>query len=251
MLPKIGVIDTYPVLIIIGILACLAYLEVYFRKTKAVKHLGTAVELNALFAILCGLLFSLLFQNLYDFIENPTTYHWVWDLTFYGGLIGGVLGFLAGYFLVIRKRFGASLGSIAIIAPAAITVAHGFGRIGCFLNGCCYGKPTDSWIGIKFTTTSGKVYPTNLMEAIFLLLLSGVLLFLALKGKGIFNFAIYMIGYGIFRFGIEYLRGDDRGDFVPGLSPSQFWSILLVVGGIVYLIFFLMKIRKAKKEAEK
>ena len=51
--------------------------------------------------------------------------------------------------------------------------------------------------------------------------------------------AVYLVSYGIWRFVIEYFRADYRGDFIPGLSPSQFWSIIMVIGGIV--IFFLYR----------
>jgi phosphatidylglycerol:prolipoprotein diacylglycerol transferase len=253
MYPEIGgVVPTYPILIILGVVMCFVYLRIYYKSIQAKKGLLTSIEINACIAVAVGVLFSLLFQNLYDYIENPSGYVWSWDMTWFGGLIGGVGSFLIGYYAVIRKQYGKeTMRDLLIIAPAAITVAHGFGRIGCFLNGCCYGLPTDSWIGIKFTTTETKVYPTNLMEAIFLLLLSVLLLLLALRKHGRFNFAIYMLSYGAWRFGIEYLRGDDRGAFIPGLTPSQFWSILLFLGGIAYLIIEILKARKEKAETDK
>ena len=51
--------------------------------------------------------------------------------------------------------------------------------------------------------------------------------------------SLYLVSYGIWRFVIEYFRADYRGDFIPGLSPSQFWSILMVILGVV--IFFLYR----------
>ena len=48
-----------------------------------------------------------------------------------------------------------------------------------------------------------------------------------------------MIVYAIWRFIIEYFRADDRGSFIPGLSPSQFWSIIMVIGGVA--IFFIYR----------
>ncbi|MBQ2431188.1 MAG: prolipoprotein diacylglyceryl transferase, partial [Campylobacter sp.] len=50
---------------------------------------------------------------------------------------------------------------------------------------------------------------------------------------------IYLIAYGVWRFFIEFARGDYRGSFIPGLSPSQFWSIILVILGVAYLLFRL------------
>ena len=61
-----------------------------------------------------------------------------------------------------------------------------------------------------------------------------------------------MIAYGIFRFFIEYLRNDDRGGFIPGISPSQFWSILMVVLGVglIFLVEYLWKKRKQTEVVE-
>ena len=59
--------------------------------------------------------------------------------------------------------------------------------------------------------------------------------------------SVYLIAYGIFRFFNEYLRADDRGEFVGGISPSQFWSILMVVIG-VGLIFLLKWLFKKRDE---
>ena len=90
-------------------------------------------------------------------------------MTFYGGLFGGVLGFLLTYYF-IRKNVNFKIMEVVKVAPVSIAIAHCIGRIGCTLAGCCYGKPTDSWIGIDLPG-HGKVIPTQLFEAIFLLIL--------------------------------------------------------------------------------
>ena len=146
-----------------------------------------------------------------------------------------------------KGNYHVCLNEALHIAPTAITVGHAFGRIGCFMNGCCYGKHTDSWLGMQFTTTPDKVYPTNLYEAIFLFILSGLLFLLAMKKLGKWCFPIYMMSYGVWRFLIEYLRGDYRGSFIPGLTPSQFWSIILFLGGVAYLIVVIVLQRKGKR----
>ena len=73
---------------------------------------------------------------------------------------------------------------------------------------------------------------------IFLLLLALILGILAFKDITKYTFVIYMTAYGIFRFLIEFIRGDERGQ-LQGLSPSQYWCIALVVGAVV--LFFLYK----------
>lgn len=238
-----GVIESYTVMMLLGIIAALALFEVYFR--KILKEPGSKVfylEMGLILSIAIGILGAYLTQNLYDFIQDPSNYRWSWSLTFYGGLIFGVGTFVLLYFLWIRKHYPGSLEKIFWIFPSSVTLAHGFGRIGCFLAGCCYGLPTEEWYGIQFTTTSTKVIPTNLFEAIFLFVLCGVLLFLAIKFRSPYGISVYVIAYGIWRFLIEYARGDYRGSFIPGLTPSQFWSILLVLGGVVYFLIRYFKL---------
>lgn len=241
-----GFIDTYSVLMLLGVVVCIAYIEFFFRKKNKNKQIMYSIEINACIAVVIGVISAILMQNLYDLIEKGSEYKWTWAMTFYGGLIGGVASFLLVYFLVQRKKYGPFMRDVLKIAPASITVAHGFGRIGCFFAGCCYGVETSAWYGVKFTTTTTKVVPTNLFEALFLLALSGLLLFLAIKYEFEYNFTVYLVIYGMFRFAIEFLRGDHRGGLVPGLSPSQFWSIVAIAGGIIY--FFLMFLIKKKEK---
>lgn len=237
----------YSLLILIGIVMCFVYLEIYYRKKNVRRLLISAFEINSLAAILLGFVFANLFQNLYNYIENPSSFSWSYAMTFYGGLIGGIFFFLLGYFLFIRKKCGPQMHDFLIIAPASITVAHGFGRIGCFLAGCCYGIETDSWLGVRFPGLDHNVFPTNLFEAIFLLALSIVLLLLALKKNCVYNMPIYLMSYGVWRFGIEFIRGDHRGSLLGSLSPSQFWSIILFASGLFYLVYLLWKKKKKNK----
>ncbi len=244
MLPEMS-FDVYPIIVTIGVIMAFVYVEIYFHKLNMKRGVATFYEIIASGSVAFGALSAVLLQNLYDYIENPSTYTWTWAMTFYGGIMGGVVCFFALY-AIFHKKYPHTIKAIYIIAPASITVAHGIGRIGCFLDGCCYGLPTDSPLGLVFRTTNGvKVWPTNLWEAIFLLALSVVLLLLALKKNTRLCFPIFMISYGAWRFGIEYLRGDDRGSFIPGISPSQFWSIILFVAGIGLLIYVLSTPQKA------
>ena len=244
-----GVIESYAVFLILGIVAALALFEVYFRKILKEKSSDVFyLEISLIVAVAAGILGAYLWQNLYDFIQDPSHYSWNWSLTFYGGLIFGVGTFFLMYFLYARKHYPEGLEKILWIAPASITLAHGIGRIGCFMAGCCYGHETHAWYGVQFATTSTTVVPTNLFEAIFLLLLSGVLLFLAIKKHCPYSMPIYLVAYGVWRFFIEFVRGDYRGSFIPGLTPSQFWSILLVIGGIAYFLFRLLYWNKRIKD---
>ena len=172
-------------------------------------------------------------------------------ITFIGGLIGGVVSFLIIYFWK-RNKFKSKLMDVISIAPCVITVAHGFGRVGCFLAGCCYGKTTGTSLDMAFPIWNydyskilgyNHYLPTQLYEAIFLFLIFGIMSLLLLKWNFKYNMPVYLISYGVWRFLIEFVRGDDRGSFVGNISPSQFWSIVMVIAGIGLWIglYFLFK----------
>lgn len=214
--------SSYVIMIALGIITCFVLVVFYlktrgFEKTKIIDVLICACA-----AIVAGLIGAILTQNLYDLIANPSTYKWTWGMTFYGGLIFGVITFLLIYLLVIQKRGGIDIRYILIIAPAAITLAHGFGRIGCFLAGCCYGMETDLWFGLpcSFIDEANRI-PTQLFESIFLFILSSGLSFAAFKYNFKFTMIVYMFGYSLFRFFIEFFRDDYRGGSFLGMSPSQ------------------------------
>lgn len=249
MLPKIGIFDSYSLMLLIGLLSVFLIVELLGRKKKMPRLLLSFVELGGAIAVAFGLLGALLVQNLYNWIEQGPAYTWTWATTFYGGLLFGVPAFLLFYFLLIRKKFGPCMKDfILLLAPASIASAQGFGRIGCFLAGCCYGRPTASWIGVQFPGMTEKVIPTNLMEAIFLLLLGGALLALAFSKWAKWCFPVYLFFYSVWRFIIEFFRGDHRGDFLPGLSPSQFWSIVMFLIGIGYVVYLLFLDKRIKNK---
>lgn len=250
MLPKMWIFDSYSVMLLIGIVFVFLIVELFGRRKKVKRVLISEVEIIGVLAIIAGLIGAVLMQNLYDLIEKGSEYAWTWAMTFYGGLLFGAAAFLLLYFLWVRKRRGPCMVSFILpLAPSCIAIAQGFGRVGCFLAGCCYGKETDSWIGVTFPGMDHKVIPTNLMEAIFLFALTGILLWIGLSKKEKWGFPIYLIAYGTWRFVIEFYRGDHRGSFVPGLSPSQFWSIVMIVLGVGYIAFLVFYPRyKVKQE---
>ncbi len=252
MLPKIfGVIDSYALMLLIGALAAIAVAIVYLKHIKKTAEYLLSFSLSGIIAILIGVIFACLFQNLYNFISNPSEYKFTLAMTFYGGLFGGVAAFLLMYFLYLKKKFGPSMKDILIIAPGAITLAHGFGRIGCFLSGCCYGKETNQWYGIYFPVLEKMVIPTQLFEAVFLFLLSAILLFLAFKKNYKYTMIIYLLLYSIWRFFLEFVRDDPRGAFLGVFSPSQIWCILLFIGAIPLAFLFKNVIFKETATDEK
>ena len=92
--------------------------------------------------LISALIFSVLVENLYESIKNAvygSPQSWTWSQTFYGGVFGGVIAFVLMYKFFYLKSNENILGELLIVAPAAISLGHAIGRIGCFFNGCCYG----------------------------------------------------------------------------------------------------------------
>lgn len=243
-------IHMYGVMIAVGIL-CAFLTLFYLTKKKGVDVRFTDfIFYKGIASIVVGFGFATLFQSTYNYIKNPSAgFELGSGMTFIGGLIGGVACFLAIYF-IFRKKYTARLYEVISLLPCSILIAHAFGRIGCFFAGCCYGKETDSFLGVQFPDLPHPVHPTQLYEAAFLFVLFAVSVYLILKKDFKHNLSLYLIAYGVFRFLIEYVRGDDRGELVGFVSPSQFWSILMVVAGVA-IIFVMNRILNKAAQSEK
>ena len=262
-------IDLYTICFMVGVIACFIFTYFAMKKTGYSSSARDTILLIGIIAILLGLSFGVLVQSLYDFIANPSDgFKITGKMTFLGGLLGGVIVYLGIYFLyvyvinprlkeknIFKSDMNKGVWELLRFVPISITIAHGFGRIGCFFAGCCGGIATDMWFGVQFPGEAQKEVPTQLFEAIFLFLISAVMIVLYFKFHFKYNMTVYLIGYGIWRFLIEFVRDDDRGAFIPGLTPSQFWSILMVIGGIAFFFlyrYFNKKIdtKKASEEAK-
>ena len=239
----------YGLMIAIGIIVAFLVLFYLGKKRNVDESFMDFIFYNGTASIVVGFGAAALFQAFYNYLENPEAgFELGGGITFIGGLIGGVICFLTVYF-IFRPRLKGRLVDVLPMLPCAILVGHAFGRVGCLFAGCCHGAPTDAWYGILMHTHEygyTKVVPTQLFEAIFLFALFAICLILFLKKDFKHNMSVYLIGYGIWRFFIEFVRADDRGQLVAGISPSQFWSILMVVIGIglIFLMNFLTEKRK-------
>ncbi len=246
MLPWIGFIPSYGLMAVVGAFLGLLFLRYFGLKAGQTRKDCRKLEILCLCAAVVAFLSAALFESIYEWIEHPDQgFPWFTGLTFFGGLIGACVFFVIAYKIIYKSDFGPFRLFLTYV-PISLTLAHGCGRIGCFLAGCCYGKETSSFLGVKFPSLPNPVYPTQLYEAIFLFLCSAAFAIMFLKGLGKWNAAVYCLSYGAFRFGIEFLRGDDRGSLIPGISPSQFWAIVLFLIGI----FLLVWVSKKKTEAE-
>lgn len=143
-------------------------------------------------------------------------------LVFYGGLAGGA----AGVLLAARLR-QLAIAQTADMAAPAIALGSAIGRIGCLLNGCCYGRESGGLLGITFPLPlGGPRYPTQIMDGLYNLLIFALLVWVGRRRREPgFVFWLYGAVYSTFRFGIEFLR--DNAVTVGGLSGAQLISLAL------------------------
>jgi len=174
-----------------------------------------------------------------QFQAQPWTVFAVWQggLVYYGGLIGAALTAYG----VMRFK-GMPVWSYADVLAPGLALGQVTGRLGCFLNGCCYGRE-DHDLGVVFPALADNVphLPVMLYEAAFCLMLSGALFwFWGRKRFAGQVFWVYVLAYAAWRFGIEFLRGDpERGVLVSSaLSPSQWISLLGLVLAAGFLFTF-------------
>jgi len=167
----------------------------------------------------------------------------------YGGIIVGII---TAFFWSKKKGVG-FMDFLDTVFPA-VAIAQGFGRIGCFLAGCCYGLPTDSVLGVVFPEGCGApagipLWPVQLFSSGFDFLLSILMLvWERKKEKNGRNVLIYLYGYSVGRFIIEYFRNDTRGE-VGFLSTSQFISVFVLIFAVV-LTVMMQKKKAAEVPAE-
>jgi len=160
-------------------------------------------------------------------------------MVFYGGLIGGAA---AAMFYILH--FKAPVSEMMDIAFAGVPLFHFFGRIGCFLSGCCYGVEYHGIFAVVFpegnygnAPPGVELFPVQLLEAALNLLLWAVLSVVYRKtSRGWLTSGLYLLSYGIIRFLLEFLRGDDIRGYIGGLSVSQFISIFIVAVGTLLII---------------
>ncbi len=159
---------------------------------------------------------------------------------FYGGLIGALCGYL-----FYAKWFKIDFGSLINIITPVIPLVHAFGRVGCFMGGCCYGILYHGPFSVHFPYNEfveelgpADRFPVQLLESSLNFLLFLLLFIYARKvRKSGQVLGVYLIGYAIIRFSLEFLRGDlNRGVWLFGISTSQIISLLLIPLGVYMIV---------------
>jgi len=191
--------------------------------------------------------FGLLFGIAVSVLVETILFHG-WRALFAGRFKYGVnfFGWLIG-FLVFLKAYAAvtriSATYLMCLFLPSVAVAQGFGRIGCFLGGCCWGRPVPPYLGVRYPSGclpfemygNLPLFPTQLVESIWLFAVAGIL-FRQVKSGARADWYFLLVGSG--RFVLEFMRGDPRGAIIAGLplSPAQCIGIVLALYGFVRII---------------
>lgn len=227
-------LPSYGFMILIGFLVCLYLLQ---RRGRRMGLDPTVLFDVAVWTLLGGLAGARVFYVLHHWADYAgrlwhVFFLWEGGLAFFGALIGGVLGLLAGLWWK-RLPFRRTLDVTASLVP----LGHAFGRIGCFLNGCCYGKPTDAWVGVKFPGLPEAVHPTQLYAVGYNLIIFALLSYLLPRRRRPGEVAwLYPVFYGTARYFNEFFRGDTQAiSALGGLTVFQALCLAAVAFGVVML----------------
>ncbi len=250
-----------------GVMAVIGYLTgMYFINKEAIRNEIQPIMIQSLsmwviVGMLVGARVWYVWENWFQFAPNPLTIFKLWEggMVFYGGFIGGFAGGIL--FMKIAKL---PLAKVMDIMAPGIAIAIGIGRIGCFLNGCCYGRVTDCRVGVSFPARwtppvywdhlqrglisdgaahSLPVIPTQLISVLNLLIIFGILW--KIRKNKVFNgflFTLFIGLYGLHRFIIDFFRQYSGNALIlKYLTLSQVLSTLMMVTSIVVILIGLRR----------
>jgi phosphatidylglycerol:prolipoprotein diacylglycerol transferase len=213
------------------------------------------VRYFAVIMLFAGLIGSRLFYVISHY-ENfsgrllEALYFWRGGLMFQGGLLTAlVLSFL------LTRLWKVPFYQMADAMAPALTIGQGVGRIGCFMEGCCYGRgaPEGFPLGVVFPIGGGAppgraLYPTQAAESVGLLILTFILFWLLTRDKRPCGqvFGAYLVGAGFLRLAVELFRGDDRGPLFMGFPFTTWAAIVLALWGLWILFSVYLKAKKGR-----
>lgn len=255
-------LTSYGLFAILGILAALAAVAALAPARRIVREEALSAAVLGICAGLVGAKLLFLAVSLPDILKDGLGPHLGnGGLVFYGGVAAGI----PAAFLWLRHR-RIPFWDFADAAAPALALGHAFGRVGCFLFGCCYGRPTDLPWGVTYPATlffagppGVPLHPVQLYEAAFELFMAAVTALLLVRtgprssGPGGTGeprwesgtvFAVWGLGYGLFRLAAELSwRGDDRGVGTGFCPPGAWISLLFILGAVTLAVRALRRRR--------
>ena len=232
-------IYSYGLMVSLGFLT--AILLIILRREEIKLKVDEILDL-ATWVLVAGIIGARLFHvllNLEFYLRDPKEIIMLHHggLAYQGGLISAILASV--WFL---KRRNYSFFKMADYIMPFVALGHSIGRIGCFLNGCCYGKESFNF-GVLFPDKEYPVYPTEIYYSFSLLAIFVILNFMSERKK--FEgeiFSLYLLLYGIMRVSIDFLRGD-LYVYPIGLTMTQ----MIGTGFIVFSIFLSLYLKRYEK----
>ncbi|MCW5938199.1 MAG: prolipoprotein diacylglyceryl transferase [Fimbriimonadaceae bacterium] len=154
-------------------------------------------------------------------------------LTSFGGLVLGFVGLL-----VWARRSGTPLWPFLDTVAPGVLAAQAIGRVGCLLNGCCYGRPTEAWFGVHFHGQSAKHVPAQIVDTFLMLGAALAIVLWERRGKAAVGqaFALMIVGYGLSRFVYEFFRAGTVDEMRAGIASSAFLGALPVTGAQLFAL---------------
>ncbi len=235
----------YGAMVAIGVLA--AYFlncrraKLYDFKNDDVADIITWGMVLALFG--ARLLYVIRFWR-EQFAQSPLNIIKVWQggLVFFGGFMGATVAVL----LLCRVRKWAPWRAADLMAPS-LPLGHAFGRIGCLINGCCYGFAYDGFGSVHYPQWGVTAFPVQLLFSVINLIICGILLWM--EHRGIWKkrlFLAYLLLYSIGRFLGEFARGDYPSEQLwHGLTPAQVTCLWLAPCAIaLYVAVHFLTLKK-------
>lgn len=236
---------------------------------------------GAFWALIIGLIGS----RVLHIIMFPDHYSWKdpkgWIAIWQGGLVfQGALPVGIAFIFYWAKRHKLGFLFLLDFAVPVVALGHGIGRLGCFLNGCCYGGPTESFLGVRFPRipsdetlsatgspafvdhmrrgliehgahASLPIHPTQLYAFAGLVTISVILIFLRKHWRPFDGsiVAAYFMLYGVFRFALEFIRADHNPTHLGTFTDQQIISLALFLFGASLLFFLWGRSAKSARSA--
>lgn len=233
-----------------GLMYIIGFVAGYFvilagvqRKKLSVsrENISDLICWTAMGVIIGGRLGYVLFYNLPYYLAHPLHVFAIWEggMSFHGGFIG-----LALMMFIFARKHGIAVTDIADLIASAAPIGLGLGRIGNFINGELYGRVTHLPWGVVFP--EGGIlprHPSQLYEAFLEGPILFTIIYLITRRKYPAGFAtwVFITGYGLFRFCVEFLREPDAqvGFFWGVFSMGQLLSLPMILTGIIMMTCLL------------
>lgn len=221
-----------------GIIILLILLKKEIKAYRLLFKLFSAVSVSVmLIGVLLGYIVEVA-KNIY--YGSPNILHVKgFGFVAYGGIIGALI---ATYFVVCRYRLDKYIimDSVSCVIP----IVHGIARVGCLFSGCCSGKEFQGFLSVYYEVSGRYCFPFQIAEGAMDIVLGLFLIYLFKKNNNCGSLMyIYLLTYSVYRFILEFFRGDEVRGIFGAFSTSQYISIIVFGFAVVKLILYYRRIK--------